>query len=109
MAKEIKPNIEKSEQQADILLQIALPVMFLDTDYCIMAAKDMMTQASKQESMAVLNPNHSQTKNDILRAKGIALQRLCDYVDALKNIEKLNSDLKIEAANQEKIKKLFSF
>src|SRR5690606_16568630 len=66
----MEQSIERSEEQADIIKSIAIPIMLLDVEYCKQAAKDMRDQASRQESMAILNPSYPQAKNDILRLKG---------------------------------------
>ena len=70
----MEKSVEKAEQQAEIIKMIALPVLMLDVEYCREAANDMCNQANRQESMAVLNPNHPQVKNDILRTQGKELQ-----------------------------------
>jgi hypothetical protein len=103
----MKHNKENSQEQAEIIKMIAFPVMMLDVEYCREAAKCFMDQASRQESMAVLNPSHSQIQNDILRKQGEALKFLCDYVDALKQVEQLKQDLSLENANKDRISKLF--
>ena len=103
----MEKSTEKSEQQAGIIMSIALPVMLLDIDYCKEAAKDMKQQASRQESMMILNPNHSQIKNDILREQGVALKHLCDYAESLQRIQKLKLGLSQEQKNRDKISKLF--
>ena len=103
----MEKTIEKSEQQAEIIKQIAIYVYFLDVDYCKDVAKEMINKASRQESMAVLNPMHPQEKNDILRMKGNALLSLCDYVDSLKEIEKLKGQLKATEETRNQISKLF--
>lgn len=98
---------EKSEQQAEIIKLIALPILMLDVEYCQELAHDMCNQASRQESMAVLNPNHSQVKNDILRTQGKALSLLCEYVNTLKEVEKLKSKLSNENDIRDKISRMF--
>ena len=98
---------ENSEQQADIIKMIAIPIMMLDVDYCIDAAKEMLNQASRQEAMSVHKLNHPQIKNDILLKKGKALLTLCEYVKALKEIDELNLQLAKEQQSRDKISKLF--
>lgn len=102
-----KRTKENSEQQADIIKMIAIPIMMLDVDYCIDAAKKMLNQASRQEAMSVLNPNHPKIKNDILSKQGKALLTLCEYVNLLREIDKLNLQLKKEQKNRDEILKMF--
>jgi len=100
-------SLEKSEEQAEVIKMIALPVLMLDVEYCKEAAKGFLDQAHRQESMAVLNPNHSQIKNDILRKQGNALNFLCQYVESLKEIEKLKQGLQQEEINKAQIARMF--
>lgn len=103
----MEKTTEKSEQQAEIIKMIALPIMALDIEYCKEAAIDMINQAQRQESLAVLNPNHPQIKNEILRTKGKALWALCEYVDMLKEVQKLEAQLRKEQNARDHIYKMF--
>lgn len=103
----MEPTTEKSQEQANIISSIAIQIYFLDVEYLREAAKRFRDQASRQESMAVLNPRYTQTSNDIIRVQAKALMHLCDYVDSLKEVEKLKKDLQLEESNQELISKMF--
>jgi hypothetical protein len=105
--KTMEKSVEKSEQQAEIIKTIAIQIYFLDVEYCREAANDMCNQANRQESMAVLNPNHPQIKNDILRTQGKALLLLCEYVNTLKEVEKLKLQLNNENKNRDEIARMF--
>ena len=98
---------EKSEQQAAIIRSIGVMILLLDVDYCRELVKRMYGQASQQEAMAVLMPRHSQTKNDSLRASATALDHLCDYVDALKECDRLKARIQAEEGMQDELSKLF--
>lgn len=103
----MKKSIQKSEEQAEIIKMIALPLSMLDVDYCRAAANDMCKQASTQESMALLNPSHPQIKNDILATQGKALLLLCDYVSTLQTIQKLKAELANETKVRDEISRMF--
>lgn len=103
----MEKTFEKSEEQAEIIKMIAFQILMLDVEYCREAAKDMSNQVIRQESMAVLNPNYPHIKNDILRTQAKALMHLCDYVDTLKEVEKLNAKLASEEQIRNDISKLF--
>lgn len=103
----MEKSVERSEQQAEIIKMIALPVLMLDVEYCREAANAMCSQANRQESMAVLNPSHPQVKNDILRTQGKALLLLCEYVSTLKEVEKLKSQLVDETKTSDEIARMF--
>ena len=100
-------SFEKSEEQAEIIKSISFLVAVLDTKYCRKAAKGMIDQASRQESIAVLNPNHPQKKNEILRWQGLALRHLSDYVESLKEVEKCKLELSKENELRNEINGLF--
>lgn len=100
-------TVEKSEQQAEIIKLIALSTSMLDVEYCREVAYDMCNKANRQESMAVLNPNHPQVKNNILRTQGKALQLICEYVSTLKEVEKLKSQLANESKTRDVIAQMF--
>jgi len=100
-------ELEKSEEAAAIILNIAIQVSVLDVEHCRKAANDMIEQASFQDTIAILNPRHSLINNDILRAKGKALKLLCDYADAINKIQEMNKRLKVEENNMDMISKLF--
>lgn len=103
----MEKSVEKSEQQAEIIKMIALPILMLDVEYCREAANDMCYQAKRQESMAVLNPNHPLLKNDILRKQGDALLLLCEYVSTLKEVEELKGRLANESKIRDEIARMF--
>lgn len=100
-------TLEKSQEQAEIIKMIAFPIQMLDVEYCIAAANDLIDQAHRQESMVVLNPNYPRSKNELIQMQGKALRKLCEYVEALKEIEKLKLQVIEEENTKEKINKLF--
>lgn len=104
---DIKLTQEKSEEQAEIIKMIAIPVIMLDTDYCKQVAKEMMKQVSFQQTLSVLNPNHSPTKDELLAKQSNALMYLVEYVEALKDVEKIKEKLKVEDETRAEISKLF--
>lgn len=105
----LNPTVEESKKQAAIINQIAYVMMNMgfDLEYCRFAAKDFLDQAHRQESISVLNPNHPQIKNDILRLQGQALDLLCDYHSTLLEITRLKTKLEEHDKQQQKIDKLF--
>lgn len=84
---------EISAQQAEIIKMIAIPVFMLDVDYCKELVKQMYNQASRQESISILNPSYPQEKNDLIRKKAEALSHLVRYVEALKEVDAINKKL----------------
>lgn len=98
---------KKAQEQADIIMQIAFPVVMLDIEFCKNSSKTWMEQASRQESMAVLNRRYEPIKTEILREKAKALRLLAEYAESLKEIQNLKNKLAEAEINNEKIDKLF--
>ena len=98
---------EKSEDQAAIIKSIAIQIYCLDVDYCREIAIEMKVQADRQESLSVLNSNYPQIKNDLLRIQSKALLSLCDYVNALKDIDEINLKIRDEMKIRDEISRLF--
>lgn len=102
-------SVEEAEKQAAIIMQIAYVMtnMGFNLEYCRIAAKDFKNQASRQESLAVLNPSHPQIKNDILRIQGEALDKLCDYHETILEVTRLKTKLQEQENQKQRIDKLF--
>ena len=98
---------EKSEQQAALIMQVGFIASALDIDYLRECARQIMQQARHQESIAVLNPRHPQSKNNLLRSQGKALHTLCDYVDSLKEADRMKEAFSVDEQHAETIAKLF--
>ncbi|EAR15419.1 hypothetical protein [Robiginitalea biformata] len=97
----------KAEEQAVLIRAIIPMITQLDTDFCRQAAERFMSQASRQEAIAALNPSHPLIKNEILRAKGVALEHLCDYVKKLKRIDELEKQCSGDRETLREIQALF--
>lgn len=100
-------SIQQSENQAELIKKIGVPIMLLDIEYCTNAAKELLKQAHRQEAMAVLNPSYPQIKNDIIRTQAQALLHLCDYARCLKEVIKLQSQLFSEKHTMDNINNMF--
>ena len=100
-------SVEKSEQQADLIKAISIPIVLLDVEYCREMSEQIIAQGNRQDSMIILNPSYLLIKNEILREQGKALSLLCDYVDSLKRVEKLKLDLALEKDHTAQVLKLF--
>lgn len=103
----MEKSVEKSEEQAVIIKMITVPIIMLDVEYCKEIASDIIHQADRQQTLAVLNPGHPPIKNDILAKQGHALKKLCEYVDLLKEVEQLKAKLKDEQNTRDDIMKMF--
>jgi len=98
---------QKSQEQANILLNIAIQLNLLDIEYCIEAAKKMKNHAIRQDSILVLNPFYPKSKTDLLSLQGKALTALVDYAELLKQVDELKKQVKIDETQQSKIADMF--
>jgi len=98
---------EKSQEQANIIIGIALNVMMLDLPYLKEAVKQMRDQASWQQSASVLNPNYNPKKDELLYAQANACQKLIDYVESLQEVDKLKGEVSTYESHREQLAKLF--
>jgi transketolase len=103
----MEKTIEKSQEQANIILALAFFVQRLDIDYLREAEKDFIKQASWQESAAILNPSYPLEKNEVLREQANALKSLCDYADSLKKIDELNKKIALREQALNRINRNF--
>lgn len=105
----MEPSLEKSTELAATISKINMVLQMdnFDLDYAKMAQAKFAEQASWQESVAVLNPNHSQTKNDILRMGSKQLGALIAYVEAGRKVDELKKKAKGEDFNMDQIRRMF--
>ena len=86
---------EKAKQLA-VAINLLKPIFFLiDLDFAKLAAKEMIDNANRLDSMAVLNPryNPEKTRNQTLQAK--TLMHLVSFIEGL--IESDETKQKIKA------------
>jgi hypothetical protein len=98
--KPIERTEEKSQEQAELIMSIAIYIHLLDTEYCKKAAEDMISDANRQQAMSVLYSAYQPKKTEILATKGRALTKLCEYVEILKEIQKMEAELIAENAQR---------
>jgi hypothetical protein len=103
----MEKTVEKSQEQANVIKIMNIILHGLDTEYCEELAIAMKNQASRQESMAVLNPSYPLEKNEMIRMQAAALTHLVEYVKCLKEVDKIKARVgHVENVNSE-IGKMF--
>ncbi len=83
----IKPDVEKSQQQAVLMSMMSPYLLMLDRNYLEMAAKEIMNRARNYNSMAALMPNWRPEKSELMVAQARAIQALVNYIDSLKEVD----------------------
>lgn len=85
--KEIILTVEKSEEQAILLQRIKTTLVMFDIEYLRKLSKLMYDQASRADSASVLIPNYRPEKSELLRCQAKSTEKLCDFLDALKDVD----------------------
>jgi len=98
---------QKSEEQAEIIKMLAMPVSMLDIEYLKELAETMRSTASWQESAAVINPTYNQKRNDLLRRQADALEALVKYSDALARCRDLLKGIQEDSYLKMKLELMF--
>lgn len=112
---EKEKNEQNSQEQAEILKMISVPILMLDVEYCREMAKDLKQQVNMQQISAALNPNlyltilptYSEAKNKLILLQAKALDSICDYVDSLREIDKTKLQIVVEEKQKDQINQLF--
>lgn len=100
-------DLEKSHDLANIINMVKFQLVQIDLDYAREMGNRLIEQGNFQDSAAVLNPAYSPLKSDILRKQGKALLGLVQFIEELKDIDKMKADLSKSEAAQQDIMKLF--
>lgn len=86
---------EKSEDLA-MKLELAKIYLFqIDLEYAHFAASEIRKDASWTDSTAALNRNYDPKKSQILYTQADALMCLVDFINGLKDVQKLKDELKV--------------
>ncbi len=97
----------KAKEQADIIINIGLLLLLLDTDYLREYAKRIKEKASFNLSAIVLNPNYLIEESELMDRQAEAILLLCEYKDKLKAIDGLKLKISKEKEGRKKIEELF--
>ena len=97
----------ESEVLASHLLAIQSMVLTLDVEYVDAAADGMLSQASRQETMSILNPSYPQESNDLIREQGKALQHLAAFIKSLNKCTELKAKVGEKMQQRKSIDKFF--
>lgn len=97
---------EKLAQSIDVIKVILMAHEF-DSEYALECARQLADQATRQESMAVLNPMHVPSKNELLRKQAETLSHLALFHKGLIECEQLKQEVKSDLQTQHRINKLF--
>jgi len=98
---------EKSEELALHLELIKVHANQIDLEYAREVVRSFRDQASRQESLAVLNPLHPQAENDRLYTQAQALEKFLEFVELLKRADELKQTAATERRMRENIQRLF--
>lgn len=107
MKNKIEITQEKSQELADCINNIKIPLLYMDIEYAKAAAEQMIEQASFQDSAAVLNPMYNPEKSDTIRKQAKMLQHLISFIEIGKEVDEHKKSIANHSNQQEKIIKMF--
>lgn len=108
MAQENEISLEKSTEQARIIMLINTHLSFLDLDYLQKFVESVKNNASFKESAIILNPSYNLDKIQLERTQACAAQLLIDYAKKLHEVEEIKKKIQLTEQQQSEINKLFN-
>lgn len=101
-------TVEKSQEQAGVLLNILIAIHELDVTYMRNFAQNLNKSASLYDSTAVLNRNWNEHGHNLMLLQAKAANLICDYKEILQEITKTKELVADAKEHQKFIDKLFS-
>ncbi len=98
---------EKSKRSAQLIEMAKLYLLQIDENHLESVSTQLHTQASRQESMSIINMHYYPEKTQILRAQAGALGALLSFISHLKEIDQLKKTLDKAKQGREQIDRLF--
>ena len=103
----VEVTLEKSQEQANVLLCILIGIKDLEVPYLRNFARNLAENANTYDSMAALNRNWNTHQSALMAAQAKAAHLICDYKECLEEVDKLKELAKDEREQNKFIDKLF--
>lgn len=103
----IEVTLEKSQEQANVLLCILIGIKDLDVPYLRNFARNLAEEANRYDSMAALNRNWNTHQSALMAAQAKAAHLICDYKECLLEVDKLKELVRDERDQNKFINSLF--
>lgn len=100
-------DLGKSMDLAQVIEFIKGLIPMIDMEHLQTAIKTFRDQSSFEHSAAVLNRRYNPKKPDLLLVQAETMQHLFDFIEGLKECQRLKDEIKVDDANYAKIEKLF--
>lgn len=100
-------DLGKSMELGSQIGMIKLVLFQIDEAHLKQSIESFKSQASFQDSAAVLNPRYDTTKSRLLNAQANTLQKLFEFWEGLKRCEELKAEVVKNEANRSAIESLF--
>lgn len=105
--KKAEPNAEDSAKLAAVITGMKVWLHLIDEGYATTVVGSLYEQASRQDTLSILNPGYDLKRSELLRQQAKALQNLVDCVAGLKRCDELKTAIGDTADHNEKINDLF--
>ena len=97
----------KSIELAEQINSIKLLLYGVDIDYAKECVTEMKSQASWEDSAAVLNPMYNPEKSNLIRKQADMLNHLVQFLEAGKEVDEMKKSVNKYAQHQQNIMKMF--
>ncbi len=84
---------QKAEELATQIGLIKSVIHMVDVDFARKTVKDMKQGANRMDSTAALNRKYNPTRSKLMFIKAQALELFCDFIDKLKESDKVALEL----------------
>jgi hypothetical protein len=98
---------ERSQQLADTLEAIKIMLWGIDIEYAKAVSAAMRQDASRQDSLAVLNPRYNPDKSKLICLQSSMLDNIIEYVEKGKQVDALKTEINLSEAAFDKIAAMF--
>lgn len=100
-------DLDKSLELAERINEMKITLLRIDLDYAKEMAGKMQDRGNFMDSAAALNPMYNPAKSDVYRLQGKSLGLLVEFIETLKEIDKLKAEANRYESNQQTLMNLF--
>jgi len=100
-------SVEESRKLAFAIEQVKVFLPMIDVEYAKLAVKSMYEQASRQYTLAVLNPRYDPARSTLIGMQARGLDFLIKFIESMTECAKMKDSIKAKEVHYEDIEKMF--